>query len=79
MGFLLVSTSQVGEVDADPDPSAGHPPHGLYLCDRRVHTLHYQPASHQALHRSLLLLLSGSTLLFTKQPGAIDRTRVGSF
>lgn len=76
LGLFFVSASQVGKVHADPDPPAGHPPHGLYFCNRRVHTLHYQPASRQALHRSLLLLLSGSTLRLTKQPGATHHARL---
>lgn len=68
--FLPVSTSQVGKVNSDPDPPVGHPPHGLYLCHRRVHTLNYQSASHQALHRSLLLFFSGSTFFFLNKQTA---------
>ena len=61
--FSLSFVSQVGEVDADSDPSAGNPSGGLHLRDGRVHHDHHRAASHQALHRPLLLLLPGWTNL----------------
>lgn len=51
--------SQVGQVDPDPHPPAGYSPGGFYLLDGWVHQSNHQSASHQALHWSLLLLLSG--------------------
>lgn len=64
--FLLILSllasllpSQVGQVDPDPHPPAGYPPGGFYPLDGWVHQGNHQSASHQALHWSLLLVLSG--------------------